>query len=248
MQPGGPVEFDRVVPASGNLMVCQRQFWMGTHRAGMVARIWADCDLIHVLIAGIRIETVRSHLSVNDLAALTRQGAVPAGPAPLPPVEDGDAIEVERCVNRGGGVSLGQHIVLAAEILAGRRVGIRIEPSTLMFYDLGHPRTAAHPRQPLSPEQMKRLRGARPAGPPPRPSVEPVRVQRRASNSGIIMVAGQKVALGRLHRHQTVTVTVSETTLAIELTDGDTKVIRRTTTQPVRSIKGQRPRIATSVS
>lgn len=53
---------------------------------------------------------------------------------------------------------------------------------------------------------------------------------------------------GRLHRHQTVTVTVSETTLAIELTDGDTKVIRRTTTQPVRSIKGQRPRIATHVS
>ncbi|MEU8337868.1 hypothetical protein [Micromonospora tulbaghiae] len=91
------MEFDRVVPASGNLMVCQRQFWMGTHRAGMVARIWADCDLIHVLIAGIRIKTVRSHLSVNDLATLTRQGAVPAGTAPLPPVEDGDAIEVERC-------------------------------------------------------------------------------------------------------------------------------------------------------
>ncbi|MEV0158168.1 cellulose binding domain-containing protein, partial [Micromonospora sp. NPDC050686] len=93
----------------------------------------------------------------------------------------------------------------------------------------------------------QRLRGARPAG-PPRPSIEPVRVQRRASNSGIIMVAGQKIALGRLHRHQTVTVTVSETTLAIELTDDDTKVVRRTTTQPVRSIKGQRPRIATSVS
>lgn len=61
------------------------------------------------------------------------------------------------------------------------------------------------------------------------------------------MVAGQKVALGRPHRHETVTVLVSEATLAIELTGGDTKVVRRTTTQPVRSIKGQRPRIATSV-
>ncbi|WP_326564242.1 IS481 family transposase [Micromonospora peucetia] len=246
--PGGPVEFDRVVPASGNLMVCQRQFWMGTHRAGMVARIWADCDLIHVLIAGIRVKTIRSHLSVNDLAALTRQGAVPAGPSPLPPIEDGDAVEVERCVNRGGGVSLGQHIVLAAEILAGRRVGIRVEPTTLMFYDLDTRELLRTRTNPLRPEQVKRLRGARPAGPPPRPSVEPVRVQRRASNSGTIMVTGQKVALGRLHRHQTVTVTVSDTTLAIELTDGDTKVIRRTTTQPVRSIKGQRPRIATSFS
>ena len=51
---GGPVEFDRVVPPSGNMIVCQRQFWMGPARAGMVARIWADCDLIHVLIGGIR--------------------------------------------------------------------------------------------------------------------------------------------------------------------------------------------------
>ena len=34
---GGPVEFDRVVPPSGNMIVAGRQFWMGTHRAGMVA-------------------------------------------------------------------------------------------------------------------------------------------------------------------------------------------------------------------
>ena len=32
---------------------------------------------------------------------------------------------------------------------------------------------------------------------------------------------------------------VSATTLAIEFADGDTRVIRRTTTEPVRSIKGQ---------
>ena len=79
-RPGAPVEFDRVVPPSGNMIVCQRQFWMGPHRAGMVARIWADCDLIHVLIGGIRIKTVRSHLSVNDLARLVAQGAVAAVP------------------------------------------------------------------------------------------------------------------------------------------------------------------------
>ena len=37
---------------------------------------------------------------------------------------------------RGGTVSLANQAVLAAEILGGRRVGIRIEPATLMFYDL----------------------------------------------------------------------------------------------------------------
>jgi transposase InsO family protein len=239
---GGPVEFDRVVPTSGNMMVCRRQFWMGTARAGTIARVWADCDLIHVLIAGARVKTVRSHLSVTDLAALVAQGAVPAGPSPLPPIADGDAVEVERSVNRTGCVSLGQHVVLAAERLGGRRVGIRIEAATLMFYDLQTRELLRTRANPLTPEQVKRLRGARPAGPPPRPSAEPIRVQRRASNTGVVMVVGQKIALGRLYRHRTLTVNVSDTTLAIELDDGDVKVVRRTNNQPVRSIKGQRPR------
>src|ERR1700694_1004028 len=115
------LRYDReLVPPSGNRIVCQRQFWMGPHRAGMVARIWADCDLIHVLAGGIRIKTVRSHLSVNDLARLIAQGAPPPGPSPRPPVEDGDAVEVERCVSRLGLISLAGHQLLAAEILGGR--------------------------------------------------------------------------------------------------------------------------------
>ena len=245
---GGPVEFDPVVPPSGNMIVTQRQFWMGAHRAGMVARIWADCDLIHVLIGGTRIKTVRSHLSVNDLAKLVAQGAVNAGPSPLPPLEEGDAVEVERCVSRLGHVSLAGHQLLAAEILGGRPIGIRIEEATLMFYDLDTRELLRTRANPLTAAQTKGLRGVRPAGPPPRPSTEPIRVQRRASNTGVIMVAGQKVALGRVHKHQTVTVMVAETTLAIELDDQEVRVVRRTTTQPVRSIKGQRPRNAASVS
>ncbi len=59
------------------------------------------------------------------------------------------------------------------------------------------------------------------------------------------MVCGQKVALGRIHQHQTVTVHVSDTTLAIELDDGETRVVRRTTTTAVRNIKADRPRPVT---
>jgi hypothetical protein len=70
-------------------------------------------------------------------------------------------------------------------------------------------------------------------------------VQRRASHTGVIMVCGQKVALGRIHRYQTLTVHVSETTLAIELDDGETRMVRRTTTLPVRNIKADRPRPVT---
>jgi hypothetical protein len=98
---------------------------------------------------------------------------------------------------RGGTVSLANHAVLAAEILGGRRVGIRIEPATLMFYDLDTRELLRVRPNPLTMDQARRLRGSRPAGPPPRPSTEPIQVQRRASNSGVIMVCGQKVALGR---------------------------------------------------
>jgi transposase InsO family protein len=159
---GGPVEFDRVVPPSGNMWVTNRQFWMGTGRAGVTARIWTDCDLIHVLVGGIRIKTVRSHLSVNDLARLTAQGAVPAGPSPLPPAEDGDAVEVDRCVSRIGLVCLAGQQLHAAEILAGRRVTIRIEGHTLHVLRPPHPRAAPHPQEPAHPRA-----GQKPARCPP---------------------------------------------------------------------------------
>ena len=132
----GPVEFERVVPASGNMVLARRQIWLGPARAGQRVRFWADCDVIHLLIDGTRVKTLRSHLSVTDLARLAAQGAVAAGPSPLPPVEHGPALEVERIVNASGLVSLGGRQILAAEVLAGRHVGIRIEAATLMFFDL----------------------------------------------------------------------------------------------------------------
>jgi hypothetical protein len=74
-----------------------------------------------------------------------------------------------------GLVSLGRRKVLAAEIIAGRHVGIRIEESTPMFFDLdGGELLRARPN-PIPVTQLRGLRGMRPAGPPPRPATEPVR-------------------------------------------------------------------------
>jgi transposase InsO family protein len=240
-----PVQFEKVVPASGNIMVLRRQVWVGPKYAGITARFWADCRQIHVFIAGTRIKTLRSHLSVNDVAVLVAQGAVAAGQDPLPPISEGDVVELERTVSAVGTVGLANKQFTAAESLAGRRVGIRIELATLMFYDLDTRELLRTRPNPLTFEQIKRLRGLRPPGPPLRAGTEPIRVQRVTSDTGVIMVAGQKIALGRIHRNQTVTVYVSETTLSIEFPDGDTRMIARTTSQAVRSIKGQRPRTAT---
>ncbi|MEW2331491.1 hypothetical protein AB0880_27225 [Micromonospora chersina] len=54
------------------------------------------------------------------------------------------------------------------------------------------------------------------------------------------MVAGQKVALGRVHAGKTVTIHVTDTELAIASDDG-TRIVRRTTDQPVRNLKASDP-------
>jgi transposase InsO family protein len=240
---GGPVEFDRVVPPSGNLWVAGRQFWLGPARAGQTVRFWASVDVIHLSIAGARVKSLRSHLSSGDLTGLARDGASPAGPPPLPAAEptDGGAIEVDRSVSNAGIVSLAGRQVLAAEILRGRHVTIRIEPGTLLFFDPDTRELLRARPNPLTPEQTLRLRGARPAGPPPRPRTEPVTVQRRVSTTATICVCRQTVALGRIHARRIVTVHVCEHTLAIEL-DDETRTVRRTTTNPVVVIKGSRHR------
>jgi hypothetical protein len=52
--------------------------------------------------------------------------ARPAGPPPLTPAAGQDGIvEIERTVSRSGTIALGGQVILAAEILGGRRIGVR---------------------------------------------------------------------------------------------------------------------------
>jgi hypothetical protein len=244
---GGPVEFARPVPPSGNMEVLGKQFWLGTGRAGMMVTFWASTEVIHLSIAGARVKSVRSHLSAADLTRLAAAGGWPAGPPPIPAAEPGAAIEVDRAVSKDGHVSLGGRSCIAAEILGGMMVSIWIEQNILVFFD---PATRVLLRtrpSPLTWDQARLLRGARPAGPPPRPATEPVTAQRVASNTGVIMVAGQKIALGRIHARRIVTVHVAEDTITIDLGEY-TCTVRRTTTQPVRGIKAQQHRKAAHVS
>lgn len=81
------------MPGSGNMAICDQQFWVGPHRAGQLVRFWIDCDMVHLTINGTRIRTVRSDPSVTDLARLVADGAHPAGSQPLP-----SALEPDGCV------------------------------------------------------------------------------------------------------------------------------------------------------
>ena len=238
---GGPVELDQVVPPSGNMWLAGRQFWLGPARAGLTVRFRASTEVIHLSIGGARVKSVASHLTVADLRKLVAGGARNAGPPPIPTLTDGATVEVDRVISPAGTFTLGGQILVGAAILAGRRVGIRIEPTTLLLFNLDT-RTLLRTRpNPLTAEQVLRLRGLRPAGPPPRPALEPVRVQRLADHTGVVSVCGQRVGVGRAYARRTLTVVVSDTTLAIELDDGDSHVVRRTTTIPATTIKARSP-------
>jgi hypothetical protein len=123
---------------------------------------------------------------------------------------------------------------------------VRIERQTLIFLDPTRASCCASgPTR--SRASRRRVQGARPAGPPPRPRSEPVTVQRRVSATGVITVCRRHVALGRIHAGRTVRVHVSEHTLAIEL-DHETRTVRRTTNRPVVVIKANRPHRARATS
>jgi hypothetical protein len=79
----------------------------------------------------------------------------------------------------------------------GHQVSIRIEVVTLMVFDPDTRELLRTRPNPLSYDQARKLGDARPAGPPPRPSVKPVTVEHRSLGPpGVILVAGQNSLSG----------------------------------------------------
>jgi hypothetical protein len=56
-----------------------RRAGLGPRRAGQVIAFWADTDVIHLTAGGLRVKSVRSHLSTAGLARLMATGARAAG-------------------------------------------------------------------------------------------------------------------------------------------------------------------------
>jgi hypothetical protein len=233
------VEFTRVIPASGNLCVCGQQFWLGPDRAGTTITFWADTTVVHLLLGGVRLKTVPSRLTAAHLQRLLADGGRPAGPPPIPTGQPDDPIEVDRLVNAVGAVSLAGRQHPVGYHFAGRRVTVRLDRGLLQLVADGV-RLRSLPN-PLTPAQLARIRDARPAGPPPTPAPEPVRVQRRISCRGALVVAGQRIHVGMVHAGRTVTVETADATFRIH--DGDELLteVARTTTKPIARFKVRKP-------
>ncbi|MGW9198727.1 IS481 family transposase [Micromonospora chersina] len=235
------VEVTRLVPASGNLTVCGQQFWLSPTRAGLPVTLWADTTVVHLLIDGVRLKTVPSRLTPDHLRQLLADDGKPAGPPPITtgPARTGAPIEVERLVNATGLIGLAGRQHPVGYHFAGRRVTVRLDRGLMQITADGVLLRSLP--NPLTPAETARIRDARPAGPPPIPASEPVRVERRVSCRGSLVVAGQRIHVGIRHAGATLTVEAADTTFRIH--DGDQVIaeVPRTTTKNIARFKVRKP-------
>ena len=151
----------------------------------------------------------------------------------------GDAIEVDRLVSGIGLVGLAGRQHPIGYHFAGRRLTVRLDGALLQLVDDGVLLRSLP--NPLTPAEVARIRDARPAGPAPQPSPEPLRVDRRVSSRGAIVIAGQRIHVGMVHAGRTVTVESADHTLRIYVGDERLTEVARTTTKPIARFKVRKP-------
>jgi hypothetical protein len=219
--------------------VAGQQFWLGPDRAGTTVTFWADTTVVHLLVNGVRLKTVPSRLTVAHLQRILDDGGHPAGPPPIPGGEPSDPVEIDRTVNPTGAIGLAGRQHPIGYQFAGRRLTVRLDGGLLQLIDNGVLLRSLP--NPLTPAESARIRDARPAGPPPRPAAEPVRVERRISSRGALTVAGQRIHVGMTHAGLTVTVEAADHTFRVY--DGDELLteVARTTTKTVARFKVRKP-------
>jgi hypothetical protein len=100
---------------------------------------------------------------------------------------------------------------------------------------------------PLARAELPRIHDARPGGPAPVPRPEPIRVQRRVSSRGALVVAGQRIHVGIAHAGRTLDVEAADHT--IRLYDEAGVLVAeapRTTTKSIARFKVRKPEGARS--
>lgn len=235
------IEVDRIVPDSGNLQIAGQQVWLGPDRAGMSITLWISTAHLHVLtVGGGRLKTVASRLTSKDLAVMLERGdARPAGSTPVQVLAEGHpAVEIDRIVSTIGIVSLASRGLCVGSHLAGQRVTLRLDGITAQVMD-GERTLLRTLRCPLPITACRRLRGARPASPPPTPSTKPVTLHRVVSSRGGFQVVGQKIQVGRVHARKILDVTVDDTHITVHDNGEPIRIVPRTTTQEITRYKSK---------
>jgi transposase InsO family protein len=178
------LEFEARVPPSGEVKIRSGRQSVAVHESliGRTLTVWADLRSIHLSLDGEVLRTVRSRLVPDDLTHLAMRGARPAGAEPDRPalrrvngtavIGPGDAVEIDRTVNKDGVVAIAGSSHLIGFAWAGRRVTLRLD-GHLMHAVIENALVGTWPC-PLGTDQLGRLIGARtpstPLPPPPLPA------------------------------------------------------------------------------
>ncbi|MDP4512145.1 IS481 family transposase [Nonomuraea turcica] len=253
------VEFEIRVPPSGEvtLVPSRQRFSVPRGLAGRTLTVWADLRSLHVLLDGHLVRTIVSRLLPQDLAYLVmRYGARPAGPAPAAAalrringntqLAAGQAVEIDRIVQRDGHVTIAGIKCQIAFALARRTITIRLD-GHLMHAIADNALVGTWPC-PITADRAARLPGARtaatPLPPPPLPAGS-IRVQRRVHASGRFMVNKQFIKLGPRHAGKLVTVVIEDTHYRVLHGEEELAIRPRRDTTPVTRLyvrgKGTQP-------
>ncbi|MEV4450870.1 integrase core domain-containing protein [Streptomyces mirabilis] len=241
------MEFETVVAAGGLVAVLPRvqRVRLGKEYAGRRARVWADEHTVHIVIDGELIRSVASYLDADNLHELSMRGAVRAGPPPaaraagrLGRLEPGTVIEVDRKVDLSGVTSLGSAKVTVGYELAGQRVTLRLNGHLMHVVHDGV--LAKTLPAPIDAEQRTGLRGARAVTSElPAPAAGAVHVERMVPADGVIMVARQRLRVGRTYAGEIVTVHVEDTYFRITLNGADLSLHPRKNQHPVTRFRAK---------
>jgi hypothetical protein len=243
----GAVEFDTVIAASGLLSVIAsvQRISMGAERAGQRAHVWVDEYTVHILIDGELVKTVASNLDAEDLHHLKMRGARPAGPPPAAPVTAragtlpaGAVIEADRSVDHNGTAELATHRLKVGPELAGKKVVLRLDGHLVHVVQDGV--LAKTLPSPIPAEQRGKIRGARVASTQqPAPPTGPMSVQRKVPRDGVVMVARQRLRIGRPYADNMVTIHVEDTHFRVTCDGAEIAIDRRNGQHPVTRWKAK---------
>jgi Integrase core domain len=240
------VEFEaRVSPAGDLVIVAGRQHL--TLRQGMAGRtltVWADLHSIHLLLDGHVLRTVASRLLPQDLAYLAMRGARQAGPEPAkaaiqrkdgrPVLAAGQAVEIDRKVQRDGHVTVNGQKYQVGMGYAGTQVTMRLDGH--LMHAVADGALAGTWPSPVTADRAARMNGARAAStalPPAPPPAGSIAARRRVHPDGRIMVNKQPMKLGPRHAGKLVTVIIEDTCYRILHGEEELAVKPRKDTSPI---------------
>jgi transposase InsO family protein len=242
--PSDAVELEVLVPPSGQTSLLQGRIPLVLKQgmAGRTVTVWASLRHVHIVLDGHLLRSTPTRLTPEDLQQLRMRGARPGRPlnefTGIPrtygkPVL-GQAVEVERSVQKDGHISLDGTDHYLGVKHAGRRVTLRLD-GHLMHAICDNALIATWPC-PIPIDRLPTLIGARTASDPlPRPALPAgsIQVHRRVYTSGRIMVNNQFLKLGTRHAGKTVTVIIEDTHYRVLHGEEEIAVKARKNTTPI---------------